>query len=154
VNIEWGGAVPLRTYSTFRPGSSNIACATASSGVSRDYLNPISVAIATPLILYCKNTDLHFVMCSVMTQKGAKNCIRISDTGLYISVLRRTVVPIFSLVWCSSSAGVLCWLMNVLLLYWLFLYVSSSLYPMCIMVFTPFVVGIVRQWISRTNKVR
>lgn len=69
--------MPLRTCSTFRPGSSNIAYATASCGISRDYLNPISGTIATPLILCCKNNDLNFVICSVMPQNGCKQLYKI-----------------------------------------------------------------------------
>jgi hypothetical protein len=65
------GAVHLRTYSTFRPGSSIVANTTATCGNSRDYLNFINVSVATPLlsvvyvskfsvlyVLYCSKVDV------------------------------------------------------------------------------------------------
>jgi hypothetical protein len=151
------GAVQLRTYRTFRPGSSIVANTTATCGISRDCLNLINVPVATPLfsvVKLSKFSVLYVLYCSKGDRSSAlKRGIRIFPP--FISVIQRNsfLFPLLSL-WSDSSAGVLCWFVNELRLYWLFLYVSPSLYPMCIMVFTPFVVRIVREWICRSNKVR
>jgi hypothetical protein len=151
--VSNSGAMPVRSSSTVRPGSGWIAYTTASCGFLQTTCIPVPCPSPRPYFsTYARYGSSYCYWVFTCTESRHKE-VYLNCGHLYMSTVYKTVVSSLCRLPSAPSAGVLCWQVNELRPYWLFLYVSSS-HPMCNMIFTPLVVGIVRRWISRTNKVR